>query len=126
MERLALQRISSFIRSPPIFSSSDKVSALIGELRRLGAYEALIESGSKPKLITLLDLLKAPDPERTSIGKIARSAVPINFEAPILEAADLMIMNEAWSLIAKRGDEVLGVISQLDIVSALSKRHLLQ
>lgn len=126
MERLALQKISTFVRSPPVFSSSDKVSALIGELRRLGAYEALVESGSKPKLITLLDLLKASDPERTSIGKIARAAVPISFEAPILEAADLMAMNEAWSLIVKRGDEVLGVISQLDLVSALSRHHLLQ
>jgi len=126
MERLASEKISKLIRPPLIFSTDDKVSALIGELRRSGAYEAVIESRSKPRLITLLDLLKASDPERTLIGKIARSAVPINFEAPILEAADLMIMNEAWCLIAKRNEEVLGVISQLDILSALSKRHLLQ
>lgn len=126
MERLALQKVSILVRSPPIFSSSDKVSALIGVLHRLGAYEAIIEARSKPKLITLLDLLKALDPERTSIGKIARSAVPISPEAPILEAADLMIMNEAWSLIVKRGDEVLGVVSQLDVLSALSRHHLLQ
>ena len=126
MERLASEKISKLIRPPLIFSTDDKVSALIGKLRRSGAYEAVIESRSKPRLITLLDLLKASDPERTLIGKIARSAVPINFEAPILEAADLMIMNEAWCLIAKRNEEVLGVISQLDILSALSKHHLLQ
>ncbi len=126
MESFAFRKVSELMRPPLIFSSDDKVSALIGELRRSGAHEAIVESRKKPRFITLIDLLKVSDPERTSLGKIAGFAIPIDPEAPVLEAADLMFMSRAWSLIAKRGDDVLGVISQLDIFNSLSDSYLPQ
>ncbi len=114
------------MRSPLIFPSSTTASTVIGRLRRSNGFEAVVKTRSKEKVVTLLDLLKVVDPRRTSLESIARSAIPISPDATLLEAVDLVLMNQAWSLIIKQYEKVLGVVSQLDILNAVSNAPYLQ
>ena len=125
MKGFLAQPVSQIMRKPIIFPSDAKASTLLGELRRLNRFEALVESRSKTRIVTLLDLLKVSNPSRTLIGRIARSAIPIASEAPIMEALDLMIVCRSWGLVIKEGGEVLGIVSQYDIVDRLSKMHVI-
>ena len=113
MKGFLAQPVSQIMRKPIIFPSDAKASTLLGELCRLNRFEALVESRSKTRIVTLLDLLKVSNPSRTLIGRIARSAIPIASEAPIMEALDLMIVCRSWGLVVKEGEEVLGIVLSL-------------
>jgi len=108
------------MRSPLFFPSSATASAAIGRLRRSNGFEAVVKTRSKEKVVTLLDFLKVVDPSRTSLESIATSAIPISPDASLLEAIDLVLMSQAWSLIVKQSEKVLGVVSQLDMLKVVS------
>ncbi len=103
----------------PRFSPNETVSSLIGVLRELESYEAIVEYDSRVDLVTLDDLLSVVNPNSTAIKNVSSSSIPIPSEASLLTAADLMATNKVWALIVKLGKEVLGTISQKDIVKVM-------
>ncbi len=120
MKRFALRKVSQVMnKNPQKFSATDKVSSLIGSLRKSGAREAVVEYRSRLGIITLDDLLSVSNPERATLGRIASSAIPISPDASLLTAADLMMSNRVWALLVKRGKDLLGTISQKDILKVM-------
>jgi len=103
----------------PRFSPNETVSSLIGVLRELESYEAIVEYDSRVDLVTLDNLLSVVNPNSTSIKNVSSSSIPIPSEASLLTAADIMATNRVWALIVKLGKEVLGTVSQKDIVKVM-------
>jgi len=120
MRRFALRKVSQVMNTrPQKFSANDKVSSLIGCLREAEVREAVIEYGHRLGVVTLDDLLNVSNPERVALGRVASSAIPVSPEASLLTAADLMLTNRVWVLLVKRGNELLGTISQREIVKVM-------
>ena len=126
MERIAFQKVSEHAKKPLTFSPDATASELIGALRKSGLFEALITSGSKPRIVTLIDLLRISDPERASIGRLSKPAYPVSGSAPILEAVDLMVTNRVWGLAVVEGGAVSGLITQLEVARSLARSEVLQ
>ncbi len=126
MERIAFQKVSEYAKKPLIFPSDATASELMGALRESRLFEALITSRSKPKIITLIDFLRVSDPERTSVGRISKSAYPVSGGAPILEAVDLMVTNGIWGLVVVEGGAISGLITQLEVARSLARSEALQ
>ena len=121
MKEIAFQNVSSIMEtSPLIFSPTDAVSTLIGSLRSSGSYEALVSYENKMRLVTVRDLLSVPNPERSFLGRIAKSMMPISPKAPVLEAVDLMFTNKTWALLVEENGNAAGTVSQMNVMDAMS------
>ena len=120
MRRIAFQQVSKIMRrSPLVYSSMDTISTLIGGLYETGSREALVTYDERIGLVTLRDLLGVSHPERTLIKDVAKSVPSLSTEATILDAVELMISNKIRAAPVLSGEEVLGIVSEVEIMNAL-------
>ena len=127
MREIAFQRVSRIMRdSPLVFSSTDTVSELLGSLYQSGSYEALVAYENRVGLITVRDLLGISHPERTLLGKIAKSAPYLSPESTVLDAVNSMVANKIRALPILENGEIIGIISQKEIVNALPESSIFE
>ena len=120
MKEIAFQQVSKIMRkSPPVYSSKDTISKLIGGLYETGSREALVAYEGRIGLVALRDLLGVSHPERTLIKDVARSVPSLSTEATVLDAVELMISNRIRAVPVLSGEDVLGIVSEVEVMNAL-------
>ena len=122
MKEIAFKKVSQVMRAPSlVFSSTDTVSEFLGSLHRLGSYEAVVVFRNKLGLVTAIDVLDALHPERTLLGRVARSVSPLNRDATVLEAVSSMISNRVRAIPIVEDREVIGIVSCVEVMNAMMK-----
>ncbi|HDJ66288.1 MAG TPA: CBS domain-containing protein, partial [Nitrososphaeria archaeon] len=122
MKELAFQQATKIMKkSPLVYSSTDTVSMLIGGLYETNSWEALVSYEGRIGLVTLRDLLGVSHPERTLIKDVARSVPSLSTEATVLDAVELMISNRIRAIPILSGEEICGILSEIEVMNALPK-----
>ncbi len=103
-----------------VFSPEDTVSKVLGVLKDSKRTEAIAAEGKRYGIVAVRDLLGVEQPERTKIESIWNQIGYISPSTSILEATDLFLGNGVSAIPVVDGKDVM-IISQQDIVSALSK-----
>jgi acetoin utilization protein AcuB len=119
LEELAQTKISNLkVSTGSIFTPDDTASKVLGALKDTNRTEAVAATGKKYGIITVRDLLDVDQPEKTKIGTIWKQVGYISPNTSVLEAVDIMIMNNvtAIPLVTK---ESISLLSQQDITSEL-------
>jgi acetoin utilization protein AcuB len=121
LEELAQTKISNLkVSTGSIFTPDDRASKVLGVLKDTNRTEAVATTGKKYGIITVRDLLDVDQPEKTKIGTIWKQVGYISPNTSVLEAVDIMIMNNvtAIPLVTK---ESISLLSQQDITSELEE-----
>lgn len=103
-----------------VFSSKDTASKVLGELKETGRYEAVVRSDGKIGLVTVRDLLGVDQPEQTRIDRIWRITGSISPSMVMVEFARLLIRNNIRAMPVAEDGEILGCVSQVDVMGALT------
>jgi CBS domain-containing protein/ribosome-associated translation inhibitor RaiA len=121
LDELRRTKISTLLdKRLVIFTPSESVSRVLGELDRTGRYEAVVQEGSKVGLITLRHLLSVGQPEYTKLERLWKPLGQITPDNLVFRvAAELIRVNER-ALPVVEGTNPVGIISQLDIVKAMA------
>jgi len=90
LESLRASRVESFESKPLVASPSSSVSEIIGILQSNEAYEAFIEEGNKTGIVTMRDILKAPDISNMKASSIMTPIVKLSPNETVGKAARLM------------------------------------
>lgn len=121
LRELASSEIRGLIHpTKTIFSSKDAASKVLGELKETGRYEAVARSDGKIGLVTVRDLLGVEQPEKTKIDRIWRITGSVSPALTLAEFARLLIRNNIRAMPVAENGEVLGCVSQVDVVDALT------
>jgi acetoin utilization protein AcuB len=121
LEELAQTKISNLkVSTGSVFTPDDTASKVLGVLKDTNRTEAVAATGKKYGIITVRDLLDVDQPEKTKIGTIWKQVGYISPNTSVLEAVDIMIMNNvtAIPLVTK---ESISLLSQQDITSELEE-----
>jgi CBS domain-containing protein/ribosome-associated translation inhibitor RaiA len=122
IEELAQIEISQVLtRKESYFQPSDTSSKALGYLKDTGNYEAAVASGNKVGIITVRSLLGVDQPQTTKVESIWDQIGAAQPEDSILVIADIMLSNNVRALPVIKNDEVVGIISQMDIIHEMSK-----
>jgi len=124
LKEFAFSDIRNLIRGDvDIFDSEDTVSKVLGELSETDHYEAVIKSEDKVGLVTAMDLLDVVQPSHTKIGEHPKDLWSIYQVATpgqsVLDVIEIMIKNKIRAVPVVENKEVVGLISQVDIVEEL-------
>ncbi len=121
LDELSRTKISTLLdKRLVIFTPTESVSRVLGELERTGRYEAAVQAGSKVGLITLRHLLNVEQPEHTKLEHLWKPLTQITPDSLVTGvAAELIRINER-ALPVVEGTKPIGIISQLDIIKAMA------
>ncbi len=104
-----------------VFSPGDQVSRVLGYLKDAGRSEAVAAKGGRVGVISLRDLLGVDQPGRTKVESIWNHVGTLAPEATVMDAtATLMEMGLRALPVVEKG-EVVGVVSQIDIIDLLTE-----
>jgi CBS domain-containing protein/ribosome-associated translation inhibitor RaiA len=103
-----------------VFSPGDQVSKVLGYLKDTGRPEAVASKGTRVGVISLRDLLGVDHPGRTKVESIWRQVGTLSPGAAVLDAAAILVEKGVRALPVVEGGEVVGVVSQVDVIDALS------
>jgi len=119
---LAETQIAELFHSPgSVFSPDDQASKVLGYLKDTGRYEAAASGGGKAGIVTLRDLLGVDHPERTRVESIWELVGTVDAEVTVIDVAENLIEKGVRAMpVVERGD-VAGIISQVDIMGALTE-----
>jgi CBS domain-containing protein/ribosome-associated translation inhibitor RaiA len=90
LERLRASYVESYESKPLVASPSSFVSEIIGVLQSNEAYEAFIEEGNKTGIVTMRDILKAPDIANMKASSIMTPIAKLSPNETVGKAARLM------------------------------------
>src|SRR4030042_465514 len=90
LESLRASRVESFESKPLVASPSSSVSEIIGILQSNEAYEAFIEEGNKTGIVTMRDILKAPNISNMKASSIMTPIAKLSPNETLGKAARLM------------------------------------
>lgn len=105
-------------------SESDTVGDAVDLMLAEDATGVVVLRGAEPVgMLTVEDALElvsaSADPATTEVGSVMSGTVPsVTPDAPLVEAAGVMADGAVGSLLVSDGDEVLGVVSERDVVRA--------
>ena len=120
LEELALTEISQLLHSHgSVFQPGDQVSKVLGVLDETGRNEAVAAGGGKFGIITIHDLLVVDQPQRTKIESIWSQIGTVRPSTNILDITEIMFKNRVNAIPVVNGEQVVGIISQRDIISAM-------
>jgi len=120
LDELALTEISQLLHSHgSVFQPSDQLSKVLGVLDETGRYEAVAAGGGKFGIITIHDLLVVDQPQRTKIESIWSQVGTVSSSISVLDVTEIMFKNHVDAIPVVNGNNVVGVISQRDITSAM-------
>jgi len=103
-----------------VFSPGDQVSRVLGYLKDTGRSEAVAAKGDRVGVISLRDLLGVDHPGRTKIESIWNQVGTLSPEAAVIDAAALLMEKGVRALPVVENGEVVGAVSQVDIIEALT------
>jgi len=117
----AYSEIQDIVHGPvSVFTPEDQASKVLGVLKKSGRYEAAVKSSKTVGLITVRDLLAVDQPEQTKVDKLWRATGTANPYSSVFEVVQKLIDNSIRALPVVEDDQVTGIISQMDILMALS------
>ena len=127
MLSLVTARISdAYLRKPFYVDGAADLVSVCRELSARGLTQALVRDpqGGSERLgiFTTTDLrdalLRSEPPSQLAVREVARfDLIGVDADADLFEALWLMVRHRVHRLIVRRGDEVVGVLGQLDLVS---------
>jgi acetoin utilization protein AcuB len=104
-----------------VFSPGDQVSRVLGYLKDTGRPEAVAAKGGRVGVISLRDLLGMDHPGRTKVESIWKQVGALSPGAAVIDAAALLMEKGVRALPVVERGEVVGVVSQVDIIEALTE-----
>lgn len=104
-----------------VFSPGDQVSKVLGYLKDAGRPEAVAAKGDRVGVISLRDLLGVDHPGRTKVESIWKQVGTLAPGAAVIDAAAILIEKGVRALPVVENGEVVGVVSQIDIIEALTE-----
>ncbi|MBS7637623.1 CBS domain-containing protein [Candidatus Bathyarchaeota archaeon] len=121
LRELAFSEIRGLIHPHrTVFSTKDPASKVLGELKETGRYEAVVRSDGKIGLVTVRDLLGVDQPEQTKIDRVWRITGSVSPALTLAEFARLLIRNNVRAMPVAENGEILGCVSQVDVMGALT------
>jgi CBS domain-containing protein/ribosome-associated translation inhibitor RaiA len=118
---LAETQITELFHNPgSSFSPDDQASKVLGYLKDTGRYEAVASGGGRVGIVTVRDLLDVDQPDRTRVESIWEQVGAVDPGFTVLDVAEVLIENGVRALPVVDRGEVKGIISQSDLLDALT------
>jgi len=118
---LAETQINELFHNPgSVFSPDDQASKVLGYLKDTGRYEAVASGEGRVGIVTVRDLLGVDQPDRTKVESIWEQVGAVDPGFTVIEVAETLIENGVRALPVVERGEVKGIISQSDILDALT------
>ena len=118
---LAETQITELFHNPgSVFSPDDQASKVLGYLKDTGRYEAVASGEGRVGIVTVRDLLEVDQPDRTKVESIWEQVGAVDPGFTVIEVAEALIENGVRALPVVERGEVKGIISQSDILDALT------
>jgi CBS domain-containing protein/ribosome-associated translation inhibitor RaiA len=122
LRELALTEIRNIItQRSGVITPDETVASVLGSLKADDAYEAAVSSDGAHGIITLRDLLDVDQPVRTKIDGIWRSIGSIGPREPVLSLCEGLVRNNVRALPVVEDGGVVGLATQMDVVSAMAE-----
>jgi len=119
---LAETEIAELIHNPgSVFSPEDQASKVLGYLKDTGRYEAVASSGGRMGIVTVRDLLGVDQPEQTKVETIWEQVGAVDEGFTVIDVVETLMENNVRALPVVERGEVQGIISQSDLLDALSE-----
>lgn len=120
LEEVAYSEIRNYIRRDvTIFKPDDITSEILGFLLKVARYEALVESNGKIGVISIRDLLDVVQPAQTTLRGLWITSRKVSPSVLVIEVTHEMIKNNIRALPVIENDELVGIISQVELTEAL-------
>jgi CBS domain-containing protein len=112
----------AYLRKPSYVDGALDVASVCRVMSQQGQTHTLVRDGSRLGIFTTTDLrdamLRDGPPGLLAVREVSRfELIEIHPDAELFEALWLMVRHRVHRLVVRDGDEVLGVIGQLDLVS---------
>ena len=123
IEELSKTEVSELIKKQiSIFAPDDTASKVKGELEKTGRYEAIVVGGGKVGMVTIRDLLDVEPLGQTKIERLSKSQwqTPVRSDSLVSSVATELIRINARALPVIEKMKPIGIISQVDIVGAMT------
>jgi CBS domain-containing protein len=120
---LASARVrDTYVRKPFYVDGALDLISVCRELAAHGMTHALVRDGERLGIFTTTDLrdamLRPQPPSRLAVRDVSRfDLVEVQADAEVFEALLLMVRHRVHRVVVRDGDEVVGVLGQLDLVS---------
>ena len=116
----------AYVRKPFYVDGGLDLVSVCRLLSQQGLTHALVRDGARLGIFTTTDLrdalLRSTPPAALAVRDVARFNVfDIHPEADLFEALWLMVRHRVHRLLVRDGDQVLGLLSQLDLVSFVAQ-----
>ena len=119
---LAEMQITELVHGPgSVFSPEDQASRVLGYLKDTGRYEAAASGGERAGIITVRDILGLDHPERTKVEHIWEQVGTVDAGSTVINVAETLIEKGVRALPVVERGEVVGIISQVDLLDALAE-----
>jgi CBS domain-containing protein/ribosome-associated translation inhibitor RaiA len=120
LRELAFSEIRELVHAPVnVFVPEETVSRVLGVLKETDRYEAAVESDSSVGLITVRDMLDVDQPSRTKVGSVWRATGSVRESDAVIDIAENLVRHNVRALPVVEGGGVVGIISQIDLISAM-------
>ena len=112
----------TFVRKPLYVDGMLDLVSVCRELSAQRATHALVRDGARLGIFTTTDLrdalLRDTPPSALAVREVSRfELIDVQADAEVFEALWLMVQHRVHRLLVRDGDQVLGVLGQLDLVS---------
>ena len=112
----------TFVRKPLYVDGAMDLVSVCRALSAQRATHALVQDGARLGIFTTTDLrdalLRDTPPQQLPVREVARfELIEVQADAEVFEALWLMVQHRVHRLLVRDGDQVLGVLGQLDLVS---------
>lgn len=121
----------AYLRKPMFVDGATDLVTVCRLLSERGASDVLVRDGDRIGIFTTTDLRDAllqPEPvDRQAVRERARfEPISVSSDTEILEALLLMLRHRVHRVVVREGNEIVGVLGQLDLMSFVSNRsHLI-
>lgn len=120
LRELAFSEIRDLVhRRVSVFKPDDTASKLLGVLKETGRYEAVVASEGRVGLVTIRDLLDISQPAQTMVDGIWKVIGSMSPSDKVIDVTEAMIRNNVRAIPVVENEEVVGIVSQVDVTNAL-------
>jgi predicted transcriptional regulator/ribosome-associated translation inhibitor RaiA len=120
LREVAFSEIRDLVyRSVSVFGPNDILSRVLGALKEADRYEAVVASDGSYGLITIRDLLDVDQPSKTKVNGVWRSTGSVASSSTVIDVAGRLVRNNVRALPVVEDGEVVGIISQVELVSSM-------
>ena len=120
LAELAETKIVNLHHNPgSIFHPEDPTSKVLGYFKDTGIYETVASDGANSGLITVRDLLGVDHPQRTKVKSVWEQIGTVNSNNSVEQVVTILIDNDVRALPLVEGGNLIGIISQVDLLSEL-------